>query len=1435
MTSRKYSDYFAIDPSFIACVTSEAMTNGSVSWKDFYPHETFVKLLEQVIRVMRHEDNQSIWIQGAYGSGKSYAVLTVRALLGADDDEVRDYFKKYSSILRPELLQALMTARHAGKWIVAYRSTSSDIKNDDELFMALHQCIEEAIQNCGNPGMVYTSQAEAAASWLEEKSARREYFSKLMETCTPEDYKGSATDADEILEDLRSDDNERISSAMKIVTAVGKKENMLFLHLTSDSVTRWISEVITQNNLGGIIFIWDEFTDFLKLNAGALSNFQKLAEIGTNPATPFYLMIVAHERDNLISTHGIARNIRDRFADIKIDLPDNMALRIIAAAMKFTKDDILIKEWMERRSSLAEDLRPVIEKIGSCINSGRQTSKKEEELKKDLENVIPIHPYAALVLKHISVLFGSNQRSIFEFIIHKYDDAMDFKWFIQNHGACDDNNLLTTDMLWDFFYVRCQSSIQEQIRRILDAYRFNEAKLGNPDEKRILIVLLLLEAISTVESDIQLLRPSKENIKFAFGGLDNWSSGKADTLIESLVSNKILFRKTLAKGGEEFTIANIAGDDNEQISEWRRKLAESLTTKDLINDDGAGIANLFKEGTPYVQAWFSFRFTFSYLAGLNLEKDYDAWIESPIQKIKVLVGLAKDQKEKAKLYQFMQEKGRQINGDYILIDASSTILGEARYKDYLDRKTHSCFYLSEGDHKRAEDFGKAAIECLKEWKENIANGEFIIYTQEHNEGIHLSGKAKICEVLEEIDHKKYPYGPENMSLTDSMFKDNKMSQGIKYGCNESIENRNEYNFPQNRKSLPELLNGLWGVPEYWKNDAVKSHPVTSLKIKIDKIVESEFAKNGGNASISKIYKELSKPPFGLLPNNISAFLLGFVLKEYTHGKYYGSASGSSTPLDSDRLANLLGEVLKAQKQSKAKGIASTRADENYIVQMSPEHLEFLNGTATIFHLDRQECDSVNAATLKIRTAMKSFSFPIWTLEYLPSVQTNRNTEENAIVPTLLKLYCDIANTSNSAGLSEGQCAYEIGKLLISSKANGVDIVSELTDLMTSRNTEDGMRQYVLSYRNGELAGLAQEIEAGSSYLDDLKKRFNSDDANWVWDLSTANERIDTVILDYQIIKESSSILSNTRRLEDCLSNWKRRLRQIKIPFDGLMEQNVPGIYPLLKILSEIQQRGDLPEKDKERFYNLIREHKSEFANFCNDIDLQIVVFKEKYKSFIEDMNDEELKSFIDTIPEGQFGKSTSDYNNFVNQKLSEFRKKQAKNQITELWQKYTKTRNPRDWSKKNRTPILCMFDDTQRENARKMFASFDGDPQDSEAKKVCSFLNELEQQNFYEILNDSSEQDRRLMDYFAKDYQIVITDPESVREELEKADSDANSWMNAEGQKRIDTLADRLYKVSGISKAVEKISNMSDKELREYVKQMLSNNSRFGMEILRQK
>lgn len=210
----------------------------------------------------------------------------------------------------------------------------------------------------------------------------------------------------------------------------------------------------------------------------------------------------------------------------------------------------------------------------------------------DLAGVIPIHPYAALLLKHMSVAFSSNQRSMFDFIISPdMTDAKGFKWFISTHCPTDDENLLTIDLLWDFFLGKGESGLSSDVRVVLDSYDLVKSDRLTPDERRVFKTVLLLEAISLRVANVDILRPNEQNVDLAFAGTD-WPKGKGRSIAQKLVNDGILFTRSVGGGMSEYTVANSAGD-TAKVKQIKEDVQRGLKTQELvINADLASAVQL---------------------------------------------------------------------------------------------------------------------------------------------------------------------------------------------------------------------------------------------------------------------------------------------------------------------------------------------------------------------------------------------------------------------------------------------------------------------------------------------------------------------------------------------------------------------------------------------------------------------------------------------------------------------------------------------------------------------------------------------------------------------------------------------------------------------------------------------------------------------------
>lgn len=109
-----YRDYFDIDPDYFPQVDKRIIDTVPDLWKKFYPHPSFVSLLKATVDVLKRKQKLSIWVDGAYGTGKSHAVLTLKKLIEANADETKTYFEKYN--LDTFLYKDLMAQKESGKY-----------------------------------------------------------------------------------------------------------------------------------------------------------------------------------------------------------------------------------------------------------------------------------------------------------------------------------------------------------------------------------------------------------------------------------------------------------------------------------------------------------------------------------------------------------------------------------------------------------------------------------------------------------------------------------------------------------------------------------------------------------------------------------------------------------------------------------------------------------------------------------------------------------------------------------------------------------------------------------------------------------------------------------------------------------------------------------------------------------------------------------------------------------------------------------------------------------------------------------------------------------------------------------------------------------------------------------------------------------------------
>ena len=566
-----------------------------------------------------------------------------------------------------------------------------------------------------------------------------------------------------------------------------------------------------------------------------------------------------------------------------------------------------------------------------------------------------------------------------------------------------------------------------------------------------------------------------------------------------------------------------------------------------------------------------------------------------------------------------------------------------------------------------------------------------------------------------------------------------------------------------------------------------------------------------------IFEELEKPPYGFMPNAIASFVLGFCLKEYSTANYFWSNHSNTETMTISKMKSMIANALN-EKTNPAKNYKN-----EYIVTMTSKVKSFLSGSAIIFGIPASMCTSIPDTRNQVRIKMKEFQFPIWCVKYL--LDTERYNSQREIIEEAIDCYTGIANTANSNQDSENKLAERIGEIFESSDV----VIDDLKQLITDGKCREGMIAYIEQYRNGELKLLASEINDNGAYIDEVKKKFNASDGNWVWSVKTADEKISDVILEYKIVKESNKSLSACTALQETITEWNRRTNNIKMPCEAVAKQ-VGDLGVFLWELSAIKRNNTIADQSKKKFYELLVEQREAFDVFYKD---QVPYFKADANSLLTDLSDAEIAEIYSGLPTGQFTKGKTEYYNYIQSRIEVFIQSQWKKKMQTLWFEKTNTKDPIEWSDKYSTPILCMVSENMRSYARKIFDIIkSSNPSEDDAKDAIEFMN---QADFYDKLRDASERDRLFMELIVGANAVLLKNVNDIRNRLRaRLHESPYYWLGStEVQKQLRSMVDKEYKLRGSEMASQIIDRMDATQLREYLKRKIDEDAEFGIQILK--
>jgi hypothetical protein len=1374
--ANKYREYFDIDEEYFPQINDSSIAAASPDfWTRTYPHQTFIDMLTSMERVLSRQEKRSLWIEGAYGTGKSQCAYALKKILEVSEDELRDYWNRYDPLKKKsDLLEKFLGHKQKGI-VTAHRYASGSIGSPRDLFLAIQDSLKVALveQN------LYAGEntlKESVIAWI-DKPANKRWLDELLQT----EYSAlfSQSTADEVLNALRK--GGEVKKLMDNLFRLADKEGITALSIDADRLLAWLTDIIDHNNVK-IVFIWDEFSDYFKNNRESLSEFQKLAELVN--LKPFYFIVVTHESGQLFTTADSTwTKVRDRFIPVQIALPDNIAFNLIGHAFNVKPAAKASGAW----DVMADDLNGRVSSSRSAVM--KVTKISDPQVMKD---IMPLHPMAALLLKNIASAFKSNQRSMFDFIkSSNTDDVKAFQWFIENTGPLDDHPLLTVDMLWNFFYEKGRDNLTSDIRLILDT--FPQQQNLREDERAVLKAILIMQAIDQrLGGTIDLFKATEQNLSYVFESITSGLDVSCKNIAKGLKEKGILVSNPISGGRYVYAAAVLAGDQA-KIDNYKKDVRQSSTTSKLVTEGGLATAlslspalRLRFESEPNTGKITPVT-TADFTRTINILRDKPTgW------HFHAVIAFAKDDAEATTFRKTL--KAAVADKQYeniVFIDALSTPLGTEAFEQYVDYSAMAMYYNGSNNTSSRESSDKARHVLDQDWKNRIYNGQFIVYTYANQEGEKLGNGQGVASVLQSIVTARFPYVFDfTRNLTENQLKLTNAAAAAKSGI---IQNTSGVVVGIEKH----ILSSVWQIDEYWKNPTLVSLPISKIKIEVDKLIEGAFNRDG-QISIGEVYDFLEEK-YGFAPCNLSAFLAGFLLKEYGSEPYrYSDQAGGHDVMVPDKLKEMLGNYVGKNPKP------------TYIVKMTPEEMAFYELTEKAWGITPNSCSSASQAAIAIATKMRGLGLPVWCLA---------EVDDNGVFDVVQKYIELVQKEGNEAHKK----AVEIGKIAIVKTT----LADSLAVLLTSENCQKGMREFLKTFEGGRILSLANEIGALSTLLSDIRDLFTVKHS-CLWDRQIGEDEIRKLLTDYGIVKESNILLASTAhsRLE-AFKEWRERLKFIGISCE-VLRVKFPSLTKVLDTLMKIYQQSDVLPDQLKTFYAELVAHVSDIRNLLNN---DKTIFAEVYAPYLEDLSDSEIGEIKGKLPTGMFELSKTDSNAKVKTAAEDFRKNQLKTQLFKLWKDKTGTKNPFEWSSRYRTPILCCVGEKEFETAKKTFETLNRSwATDAEIKAAIAFL---ESTSLFEILLDENKRNEAFVRGIIGEYRSLLPKPDKVRDALERLTVDTYNWHgNPSVENKVKQLAEAEYNAGGSDKAVSKIDQMDDAQLKLYLKRLVKENMTVGIEII---
>ena len=1256
---RHYSDYFHVKEDYCPNMTREEINQTPERWLDFCPHPEFEEICNTILSVLS-SGAKSVWITGNFGTGKSNASLVIQKLFMDDEKRVRQWFEQEKQgFSDQENLKKTLFARRADGTLVVYDFNASGVGANSGLLVRLEKGIIAALHEHG-----MTVPAMSNLEILIDRVRREgENFFKTRDSIQDQliYLNENITTADQLAEALKQD---TIASLLLSEVETVLHQDYIYLDFDVPMFRKWVKAILDVNRLHSIVYLFDEFHPFIEANSSQLKTFEDVTE--TPGINRFFLVPVTHMDIQQYWAEGSesAKKANDRFYFRKLQMPNDTAFRLARHAMIDNPNPDIAAEWEKAKGDLWDSISYVVNQFNAADDPGRQR----------FYDILPIHPMAAFLLKHLSESAKSNQRSLFEYL-KGGADGTEFQDFIHQGGPeIASKQFLTVDYLWHYFMVRSDLGVDREITNISLLYQQikersfqNQAK--DAPELRVLKAALLFCLMDRLTPGGHIrLRPTVENVVLSFRG--DGTITDPEGIVETLQSKHCF---SVSNGQISlFSMSTVKPEDVEKyrpqfyelLHERTQAMLEEKTKNDRQYSSGRFDIRVSDEGhTTLTNITAATRDKYSY----GLAKDDGS--------VCLWFVIARDHEEQLAIPQRISNMLNQLRDHRMIMftfpQHSFCHSNKNLWSEYIRQYAQ---YVAENDKTvkrqiRDEERHNGTLDKIEaEWFDELKRNNTLIRVHR------IKNEQLITQDIVWSDFKQLitgyvretmKYSVDHLGFRTEFFGNKALQSYARAGITMIGSPGPIGNLVTNMKQ-----SGLENSERFFSQNP--EHPLTAIHALLQKKMSNSVGR-GGQFSLRTTYIELQRAPYGLRYNALTAFVLGYCLGDILKKNYQWTNGQLTKPLDVDTLAEMIEAVVKDD------GANKLGVKEKLICRLSKEERTFIKLAPEIFGIGAVADATIPTVLSQIQTAVekKSARVPLWVLPELIHAEKDPKADS---IETVLTDICTAFTTSNKGKVEERSNAIkETGKIL----EDDPEIVSTIANYIKQENFLRSFEIYIDRVAS-ELAQLAISIgDISHGYCTAILQKCQ-ETAGWLWKQADISEEITEISCEYEIIRLAKSMCGFTGFVE--YKDVFATLQKAVTVNNHLPQQMIEAAYPeLADFLTEIQT-GQNRLNIKNGLEHNASAIKYLFFDRAKTEPLKIL------RSHIPTvtLEDADWLGLLDEMA-GGFQMSESAFLAAFTEKIEDFSKRSVVLKVKQEWKRISGEETPAAWAMRNGIPARYLF------------------------------------------------------------------------------------------------------------------------------------------------